>query len=156
MCLTINLKLHQLTSAPKPFIATKDIVCYKIVGRYQARIYKKSAKKKQQFESMYQGFRYHLNEEYKATFSYRYGFKDVNQGIHSYRKDSIMKQVSGYVPNLSKEVTLGHSVILKCIIPEGSQYYHGESGDFVSNKLKTVKAITNLKDLKKDLDSLKK
>lgn len=125
MCLFTNRKT--------PYIAKEDIIIYKVVCTNSNGIY----------ESFYARFPYKLGVEYEqhedftieeVPFLY-YGTKYIiSKGwFHSYidyfhtfmEYNSIIKDV----------------VIVKGIIPKGSEYYRGVGGEICSRKIKLIEEI---------------
>lgn len=116
MCLTVKEPLK---------IASKDIVCYKIMKIW---IYNPVSC----LVSFFRGSTYLLNTLYTEK---RFGlkkklFSSVHYGLHSYATAKIAKE--------SLEEGNYRSVLVKCIIPKGAYYYVGNEGDYCSNQLKTL------------------
>lgn len=137
MCLTIDLNKHRPPlRLPRPAIATSPIKCYKIVSWKTGR--DPQSKKKKTFKSHFQGFLYELNKTYEADISHRISqasYKiDVHEGIHSFTSLAILDKIKSY------NFRGNSSAVLECEIPSGAKYYYGQSGDIVSNKLKTLRA----------------
>lgn len=105
--------------------AESDITCYKLVF------------KKDKFISIVINFKYELNKLYKAKGFVKVNrekhdfYCNINNGFHSYRtlKDA-------------KEVGSSAYVVLKCIIPKGTEYWEnsdmGWTREYCSQKIKTV------------------
>lgn len=133
MCLITNQK--------EPFVADRDIVCYKALSESAGSIYRDFVYilgDTYETEILPAGMGYsHYafdEEDSKALKLYRYvnedrlrkmselGYVSFGQGFHSAKKKTRIK--------------LDYDEFLyKCIIPKGSQYYVNPSGLMVSNKI---------------------
>lgn len=112
MCLYTNQEL--------PYIATRDIICYKIL-KYDRKI---------GFRSSIQNFPYDLDIIYKTDF-YKVSFYNeyiITDGFHSYiNKYTLSMYKRSWIDKLFKRYK--KYTLVKCIIPQGSQYYVGSDGE---------------------------
>ncbi len=121
MCFT-KVKAHD-----KGIVAEKNIDCYKVLY-YQFRNQKSNIR----LFSPYQHFEYEKGKVYSLNTNFRAHNKDVNRGLHSYRKLERAENWNNY-NNLD-------IVIVKCIIPKGAAYLKNKH-EFVSNALKVTKIV---------------
>lgn len=125
MCLTIDLNkvIFDEEETIKPFIATKDILVWKIITTRNL--------------SLYRSFKYKPNCGYPTIkFNIRYSYNnDIDyfkayEGYHAYTSRRITRlRYAKYRDVLYK--------IVKFYIPKGAKYYLGEDGDIVSNTIKS-------------------
>lgn len=103
----------------KPYIASKDIRCYKVMTR-EAGHY---------FRSKFQHFQYETGVVYRRPFQIKLSkprkFGDlINVGYHSYRTKIYAK----------KRCTSSH-VVVRCVIPKGTLFFKSKL-EYVSNGIK--------------------
>ena len=91
------------TGFKKALVAEKDIVCYKNADLLD------NPGGKTKFQSVIQGFLYLLHKEYTLR---------LEEGFHSFkvRKDA-EDDINCWLENVR--------VVLKCVIPAGAHYWHG-------------------------------
>ena len=139
MCWTSKNELTKL-------IADKDIECYKIfrfedITFKQKSIFKfKFGKKKIiQLISLFKKYKYIPYKKQQIidlkpieTSYFPYGFEDygiigyeINVGYHSY---STIEKAKGYL-------FFGNEVVIKCIIPKGTEYYINNYNEIVSSTI---------------------
>lgn len=106
------------------FFANKSIVVFKRMNP-TARL--------TTFISPYRDKKYVSGKEYSSDFSIYE--KDVYKGIHAYRHIRAARQAQ-------REGAAG-SVIVKCVIPAGANYFIGTHGEIVSNNLHIGKVVVN-------------
>lgn len=129
-------------------IADKDIECYKNfrfkdITFKQKSIFKfKFGKKKIiQIISLYKEYKYIPYKKQKIidlkfkpikSFYYPYGFNDykiisykIDAGYHSYNTIEIAR----------KNIFFGAEIIIKCIIPKGTEYYINNDNEIVSSTI---------------------
>ena len=106
----------------KLLIAKEDIICHKVLGQYENKLY-----------SVYRNFRYKINKTYRifrwlksALEKEELKFNSISRGFHSYTE--IPRHY--YLENVAVE----------CIIPKGSKYYQNYC-EYVSNKIKIIKIL---------------
>lgn len=122
----------------KPKVAENDIVCYKVVQvpsnghkmhplwHFHSRIY--------ELGKVYNEKRFDIKK------SKLLGLSAVTFGFHSYIRESHAR----YNMLRLENCTTNKIIILKCVIPKGSLYYEGSSGEttsieeYCSNKIKPV------------------
>lgn len=125
------------TNSPTPLIAEHDIVCYKVVYNYNTGF----------FNAIVMNFEYEIGKIYNeplfetALFCrcdesfYEQEKFEAYYGFHSYIQYNVAKRVCRIVDYR----TFNTAVILKCIIPKGSEYYIGNSdSDYCSNNIRVV------------------
>ena len=103
----------------KPYIASKDIRCYKVMTR-EAGHY---------FRSKFQYFQYETGVVYRRPFQIKLSkprhFGDViNVGYHSYRNKAWAKR---HCP--------GRAEVVRCTIPKGTLFFQTRT-EYVSNGIK--------------------
>lgn len=119
MCFYIDSK-H-----PNKRKAKKDINCYKILCK--------------SWHSSIQGFQYVPGKTYSdddALKCTRWYINEIHRGYHSYssKKAALRVYNSIFIKN--------SRIIVKCIIPEGSDYYYNSQyHEYVSNKIKIIDII---------------
>ena len=111
-----------ITNDTRKYIAEKDIVCYKVVNIQDKEI-----------TSYWFNFSYELNRKYTIQVLQPIFMKNDNirieEGFHSYRNlDTAKDYIYCSMFNLLPEI------IVKCIVPKGSEYYIS-SKEMVSNQL---------------------
>lgn len=113
-----------------PRIAKKDIVVYKWLTKRYDKLYTPI------YDSEVE-----IGKTYKGIFS-----SDID-GIPECFISSLFRHWigSGYIHSYSKpkdkEYLKSNDVSVKCIIPKGTLYFIGDSGDIASRKLKYVEII---------------
>jgi len=114
-----------LNNISKKKIATKDIICYKILTRYNNKFY-----------TYYRYKRIKIGSEYYSQILLMYNRLRkqycIEKGLHSFK---FKKDAMNYL-----KYFLNYSIVAKCVIPKGSIYYTG-TFDYVryayaSNKIK--------------------
>lgn len=110
------------TGFKKAFVAKKDIVCYKNADLFD------NPGGKTKFQSAVRGFVYFLHEEYTLDKGARFPLDNefykyqsaihLEEGFHSFkaRKDA-EDDINWCLENVR--------VVLKCVIPAGAHYWHG-------------------------------
>lgn len=133
--------------------AEEDIKVFKIVDGKLDQIGEKNPK----FLSCYQCFTYELDKAYSVKpleiYFTEEGTATIYEGLHSYDLEQVeynnaIQIDMGYLRVYNKITNAQCALIsprhgyvfvkLNCIIPKGSQYIINESGEVVSNKLKTI------------------
>ena len=120
-------------------IATKDIICYKIVRKLNDKLndYKGA------FMSEYQYFVYEPKVIYKLggmlkVHSASPTLSLITKGFHSYSR---LSSVNNSI-NLKEEWGKYDLSIVECIIPKGSTYYYNNSEhEYVSDSIKIIKSL---------------
>ena len=141
----MNIMCWRKYSTIKPFALTaeKDIQCFKVVLTFSTL--------PNTILSPYNYFRYeigqeyHLEEEIKVLTSA--AAYEIYQGFHSYseevefRIDKDEYQIKFGPKKIDWfPLSMGSGInILKCIIPEGSEYFLNDQGEYVSNCIKPIK-----------------
>lgn len=118
------------------WVAQEDIVCYKILDK--------------DMTSPYQGFQYKFNTKYKVNirqprtkdkdgnmmFKLHKIFNDdliilsLSKGFHSYTSLQMAKR------RLNRHVNVVNVVIVRCVIPKGSEFYQDSvDNEYVSNQI---------------------
>lgn len=115
---------------PDKKIADKDITCYKRLLPYNGKKYK--------FKSPYQRYKYNLNILFESKIgkieNYAY-CAEINKGLHSYSTKTRAIECS-------KQFGCNTEIILKGIIPKGSEYYYNPMNrQYVSNQLILTKIL---------------
>lgn len=109
-----------ITNNTRKYIAEEDIVCYKVVNIQDTKII-----------SYWFGFPYELNRKYTTQVLQPMFMKNgtilIEEGFHSYRNLTTAKEES----MLS---LCDPHIIVKCIVPKGSEYYIS-SKSMVSNQI---------------------
>lgn len=126
MCLYIkNVKCDSIGDAI-PLIARKDIICYKrlkpLGHGYFKTPYREFTVKIGTFMS--------VDSFGLSVDSFGLWFNQVNRGIHGYTSK---KRASGETDR--------NEVMVKCIIPKGTEYFRGVYDDIVALKMKLKKII---------------
>lgn len=116
-----------------PLIAQKDITCYKVLDVFEGS--------KRTFYPMYQsnGFRYRLGQRnYYAKGGYgnlkrlkklKVVLGEVYEGLHSYQTlEKAQYQAK----------TCYNVIIMKFVIPKGTEYFKGSDEDYVSLQLRLI------------------
>lgn len=134
MCLTGNKNWWQrnfpIFNKVKPKIASKDIVVYKVLEKYNLTSDK--------WYSPFMGTPYILGQSnYAEIFIYqKYDRKKftVEEGIHAYTNlnQAIMKSGYGHYKRYG---------VFKCIIPKGSKYLIGNYEEIVTNHLIVLEKV---------------
>lgn len=132
MCLTLN-------SDSEMVVATKDIVCYKVLRRDS----------KPYAISPYFGFEYIVGATYKLDKKPKIRFRNkkyegdgpnfVDEGFHSFER---LQSAADFL--CSRRAVLPKCTIYKCIIPKGATMIYGRFGEFsaiVSDTIKVVKEV---------------
>jgi hypothetical protein len=115
MCFALDENHHNV------LIANKDIVCYKFLDVDGDRIV-----------SPYRKFIYNFNETYSTYHSLKVINDNVHEGYHSYTKLKIVVRQA-----------CNRNIIVRCIIPKGSEYYINDyDEEYVSNNI-IIKEIVN-------------
>lgn len=121
-----------LANIKGPFVATRDIVCYKHLHQYE----------KGQLRTSYREMHVELGETYDSDlivnkFGGRYlePYTEINIGLHSFFgiKNTIKDAKECFNPRAK--------VIVKCIIPKGSTYYKGKFENLASRASNTLKYV---------------
>jgi hypothetical protein len=114
-------------------VAEEDIVCYKVVFRYESE-------GKPRWSSLYQHFIYEQGELYEEKFSDRLlrffdGLTRLKSNVyHSY------SDLCGIDVIDSRWLGTHQAVLVKCIIPKGSIYWVNEhEQQYASNAIKIVR-----------------
>ena len=139
MCWTTRNELTKL-------IADKDIECYKnfrlndIIFKQKSIFKFKFGKKKiTQLISLFKEYKYTPYKKQKIinlkpieTSYFPYGFEDcriigykINVGYHSYNT----------IERAKKSIFFGDEVVIKCIIPKGTEYYINNDNEIVSSTI---------------------
>jgi len=148
MCFTIESKNC------KKKIAEKDIVCYKVVDI-------KIFSDKEVIKGMWHEFIYKLHKTYEEPKPFKRGCNkiEIETGFHSYAdiKNTIYYVKNSYVVNeyydpkliktqQAKTNIFLSTVIVKCVIPKGAEYYYNErQQEYVSNKIRLVSFVPKSK-----------
>ena len=117
MCLVTNNPEH---------IAKEDITCYKVVFLEDNKLL-----------SLYQGFKYILNNLYTTVISYTHDLIEedyicIERAFHSYTSlDSAIRFLQKHA--------FSNAVIVKCIIPKGAKFY--QDGEWLASSQIIVKQI---------------
>ena len=113
-------------------VAEEDIVCYKVVFRYESV-------GKPRWSSLYQHFIYEQGELYEEKFSDRLlrffdGLTRLKSNVyHSY------SDLNGLDINEISWLCAHRAVIVKCIIPKGAIYwFNSYQNQYASNAIKIV------------------
>ena len=139
MCWTSRNELNKL-------IADKDIECYKnfrlndIIFKQKSIFKFKFGKKKIiQLISLFKEYKYTPYKKQKIinlkpieTSYFSYGFEDygiigyeIDVGYHSYNA----------IERAKKSIFFGDEVVIKCIIPKGTEYYINNNNEIVSSTI---------------------
>lgn len=111
-------------------IASKDIICYKVIIKFVTI-------EGINFYTPYRCFIVEIGKEYNSPLCKK--DNEVYTGLHSFRKlkDAENEILSNWDPRRLR--------IARCIIPEGSEYYEGgfntHSDAYASNKIKYIKIV---------------
>lgn len=122
--------LHFDTAHPKRMTAKRDITVFKTVEEIEGL-------SEVRFWSPYRDYEYRIGDTYYGRLKlgeYEFNLPVVHIGFHSYK----------YKSEACDDVMGGKEVILKCIIPKGSEYYIGTFAGvqcYASNSIKIIKAI---------------
>lgn len=119
-----------ITKSDRLFVATEDILCYKIMCS--------------DLRSLVQEFQYELNKLYETEFSF---IKDlvindktliaIKNGFHSYISKDVL--IEKELPFVDDPDTF---IIVECTIPKGAEYYTSVYGSYYcSNKIIINKII---------------
>jgi hypothetical protein len=111
------------TNNPNVLIAAEDISCYKVV----------SQNKKKELISEYRYFLYHIDTLYKLDKPLKIRVCSIEEGYHSFTK---LRAV--------KDNKRDDQIIIKCIIPQGSEYFlSNEYEEYVSTALIVKEILIN-------------
>lgn len=134
MCFYIHSK-HKTAK-----IAKKDIICYKILSKFNTRLYLDNfIHEKGIYFSSIKNYIYNFNENKKyisnikvENANYWNNYNEcIHIGIHSY---SSIKRCRSY--------PYSRVVIVKCIIPKGSTYYYNpDKQEYVSDTIEFIELI---------------
>ena len=108
MCLKVGLE-------DKPKIAKSDIICYKLV--------RKPANTDKYFYTVYRDSKVSVGKKYKSRISFHnnYYHKFIDRGLHTITNLKDVKKLK-----TAEYKTYNYDfVIIKCIIPKGSNYFVG-------------------------------
>ena len=125
------------TEQRTPQIATKDIICYKIIHKDMTSLFHKEFK--WEFGKVY-------HTEMITTLSSFFMNTMVEQGFHSYATLKATRE--GYYSSSEP------CIAVKCTIPQGSEYYTGKHGvrdGYASDKI-ILNEITSPKELYPNFD----
>lgn len=139
MCLTLLEKFptREKARAVRPKVARTDMIVYRRFEKWEDASY---------LVSPHRGAIYELGKEYRSrlgrTCFQEWGWTncgrwcvDINQGRHAWRtlKDA------GY--SIGSGCCSYTDVILRCVIPKGSEYFDGNDGDIVSTCIRLPKVL---------------
>lgn len=118
-----------LTTQKIPKIAEEDITCYKVINPDMTSLY-------------FTEFNWVLGKLYETEIECcsKWDFIEVSKAFHSYK--SLQDLMHGYFKSLSP------CLMVKCTIPQGSEYYLGKQGEmdgYASNKI----IVNEILDVKK-------
>lgn len=131
MCLTINTDIHtervryrNFKKMPKPFIADKDIYCFKYLtrsGNFDIKFFTPFFCEEVVFDA--KGMAVMESDVKKRKYPFSIWSEVLNEynvdnGIHSYTTQTPMA-----------------AIVFDAVIPKGSMYYIGQDNDLVSEKL---------------------
>lgn len=125
----------------------------KKIAEENIHVFKIMKNKENELRSIYAQFLYEINKLYSSNIEnpikHHYKYYDINKGFHSYSiqcKLHITRDKAIYIISIYNDVLdvfpskiNGWNIVkINCIIPEGSEYYLNERGEFVSNKIKVI------------------
>lgn len=117
-----------LANIKGPFVATRDIVCYKHLHQCKGG----------QLHTSYRQMLVEIGKTYSSDIIVEEGFfasYEINVGLHSFFgiKNTIKDAKECFNPRAN--------VIVKCIIPKGSTYYIGKFENLASSASNTLKYV---------------